>query len=229
MKDPYVQKNGTLKNKLGIEDHDALKLAETDICYVKLLNAESVMKSKCDITLIKDIHRHLFEDIFEWAGEFRTVPLYKEELIIPRISLEYAATRDIDSRLSKCLEQMNADTWENMNLEDLSKKFVSYLAKIWRIHPFRDGNTRTTLTFANIFAREHGFEMDMSTLLDNLGRIVDPETSRVVRWSIRDKFVLAALDEQHRPEPQHLEQIIKQAIEKGIRKKIKSLNEILER
>lgn len=229
MKDPYVQSNGTLKNKLGITNYDELKLAERDIGYVKLLNAESVIQSRCDITLIKDIHKHLFEDIFEWAGEFRTVPVYKEELVIPGISLEYAATKDIDSRLTKCLGQMNADNWEGMNLEDLSRQFVSYLAKIWRIHPFRDGNTRTTLTFANIFAREHGFEMDMSTLLDNLGRKVDPETGKVVRWSIRDKFVLAALDEQHYPEPQALEQIIKQAIQNGIKKKIDSLNEILER
>ena len=229
MKDPYVHKNGTLKNKLGITSYEELKAAETDIGYVKLLNAESVMKSRCDITLIKDIHRHLFEDIFEWAGEFRTVPVYKEELVIPGISLEYADTKDIDSRLTKCLEKMNADNWENMNLEELSSQFVSYLAKIWRIHPFRDGNTRTTLTFANIFAREHGFEMDMSTLIDNLGRKVNPETGKVVRWSIRDKFVLAALDEQHCPEPQALEQIIKRAINNGIKKKIEFLNEMLER
>ena len=229
MKDPYVLEDGTLRNKLGITDYQELKAAERDIGYVKLLNAESVMKSKCDITLLKNIHKHIFEDIFEWAGEFRTVPVYKEELVIPGISLEYASPKDINKQLTQYLDEMNSANWQNMKIDDLTKQFVSYLAKIWRIHPFRDGNTRTTLTFANIFAKEHGFEMDMSTMLDDLGRVVDSNTGRVTRWSIRDKFVLAALDEKDYPEPQALEQIIKQAINNGVKNKIDSLSEILER
>lgn len=229
MKDPYVLEDGTLRNKLGITDYQELKAAERDIGYVKLLNAESVMKSKCDITLFKNIHKHIFEEIFEWAGEFRTVPVYKEELVIPGISLEYASPKDINKQLTQYLDEMNSANWQNMKIDDLTKQFVSYLAKIWRIHPFRDGNTRTTLTFANIFAKEHGFEMDMSTMLDDLGRVVDSNTGRVTRWSIRDKFVLAALDEKDYPEPQALEQIIKQAINNGVKKKIDSLSEILER
>ena len=229
MKDPYVLEDGTLRNKLGITDYQELKAAERDIGYVKLLNTESVIKSKCDITLLKNIHKHIFEDIFEWAGEFRTVPVYKEELVIPGISLEYAAPKDINKQLTQYLDEMNSANWQNMKIDDLTKQFVSYLAKIWRIHPFRDGNTRTTLTFANIFAKEHGFEMDMSTMLDDLGRVVDSNTGRVTRWSIRDKFVLAALDEKDYPEPQALEQIIKQAINNGVKKKIDSLSEILER
>lgn len=229
MKDPYEQPNGTLKNKLGITNYYELNAAERDIGYVKLLNVQSVMQSKCDITLLKDIHKHIFEDIFEWAGQFRTVPVYKEERVIPGVSLEYGAPKDIEKQLTECLDEMNSDNWQDMKIDDLTKQFVRYLARIWRVHPFRDGNTRTTLTFANIFAREHGFEMDMSTILDSLGRIEDPETGRVTRWSVRDKFVLAALDEEHYPEPQALEQVIKQAINNGVKKKIDSLNEILER
>lgn len=229
MKDPYEQQNGTLKNKLGITSYDELNAAERDIGYVKLLNAESVIQSKCDITLLKDIHKHIFEDIFEWAGEFRTVPVYKEERVIPGVSLEYAAPKEIDRRLTECLDEMNSDNWQNMKIDNLTKQFVGYLAKIWRIHPFRDGNTRTTLAFANAFAKEYGFEMDMSTILGELGRIEDPETGRVTRWSVRDKFVLAALDEEYYPEPQALEQVIKQAINNGVKKKIDSLNQILER
>lgn len=100
------------------------------------------------------------------------------------------------------------------------------MAKIWRIHPFRDGNTRTTLTFASVFAKEHGFELDMSTLLDDLGRIVNPDTGKVERWCIRDKFVLAALDERDYPEPQALEAIIKKAIISGGKIKEEKNNEL---
>ena len=229
MKDPYVLKNGTLKNLLGITDYEELKQAEKDIAYVKLINAEEEIKRPCDIRLLKRIHKHIFEDIFEWAGEFRTIPLYKEERVIPGVSLEYAEPQNIEKELTKRLEEMNSINWKGKGIDEITKQFTKELAKLWRIHPFRDGNTRTTLTFAHIFAKQKGFEMDLGTMLDELGRIEDPETGKVKRWSVRDKFVLAALDEKDYPEPEGLEKIIKKSIEKGVKEKIESLNEIIER
>lgn len=229
MKDPYVLKNGTLKNLLGITDYEELKQAEKDIAYVKLINAEEEIKRPCDIRLLKRIHKHIFEDIFEWAGEFRTIPLYKEERVIPGVSLEYAEPQNIEKELTKRLEEMNSIDWKGKGIDEITKQFTKELAKLWRIHPFRDGNTRTTLTFAHIFAKQKGFEMDLGTMLDELGRIEDPETGKVKRWSVRDKFVLAALDEKDYPEPEGLENIIKKSIEKGVKEKIESLNEIIER
>lgn len=229
MKDPYVLKNGTLKNLLGITDYEELKQAEKDIAYVKLINAEEEIKRPCDIRLLKRIHKHIFEDIFEWAGEFRTIPLYKEERVIPGVSLEYAEPQNIEKELTKRLEEMNSINWKGKGIDEITKQFTKELAKLWRIHPFRDGNTRTTLTFAHIFAKQKGFEMDLGTMLDELGRIEDPETGKVKRWSVRDKFVLAALDEKDYPEPEGLEKIIKKSIEKGVKEKIESLNEIMER
>ncbi len=229
MKDPYVLKNGTLKNLLGITDYEELKQAEKDIAYVKLINAEEEIKRPCDIRLLKRIHKHIFEDIFEWAGEFRTIPLYKEERVIPGVSLEYAEPQNIEKELTKRLEEMNSINWKGKGIDEITKQFTKELAKLWRIHPFRDGNTRTTLTFAHIFAKQKGFEMDLGTMLDELGRIEDSETGKVKRWSVRDKFVLAALDEKDYPEPEGLEKIIKKSIEKGVKQKIESLNEIMER
>ena len=229
MKDPYVLEDGTLKNLLGITDYEELNRAEKDIGYVKLLNAEDVLQTKCDVNLLKSIHKHIFEDIFEWAGEFRTVPIYKQEVVIPGISLEYTSPENIERELNQKLEELNSCDWKNKGIDEITKQFTNYLAKIWRVHPFRDGNTRTTLTFANIFAKQHGFEMDMSTMLDNLGRIEDSNTGKIIRYSIRDKFVLAALDEKDYPEPEHLESVMKTAIKNGVNKKIDSLNKIMER
>lgn len=229
MKDPYVLENGTLKNRLGIKDYNELEQAERDIGYVKLLNAEDILKEKCDAELLKKIHKHIFCDIFVWAGSYRTVPLYKEEIVIPGLSLEYSSPDNIEKDLEKRIEEMNSFEWKNKKINEISRNFTRYLAKIWRIHPFRDGNTRTVLTFANIFAKQNGFEMDMSTMLNNLGRKVDSNTGKIIRYSIRDKFVLAALDEKDHPEPEHLEAVIKQGILNGIDKKIENFNKIRER
>ena len=118
--------------------------------------------------------------------------------------------------------------WAGKNLDQIVPEFTRKLARIWRIHPFRDGNTRTTLAFAENYAREHGFPMEIAVLLDNLTRIKD-ESGKVTRYSIRDKFVLAALDDKDYPEPEHLERLIKQSIQVGIEREKEKHNMLLGR
>lgn len=84
MKDPYVyEETGTLKNKLGIKDYEELRKAESDISFVKLLTVDrDVECSKFDLDYIKNIHKYILDDIYDWAGEFRTVPMVKPEDIL---------------------------------------------------------------------------------------------------------------------------------------------------
>ena len=217
MKDPYIQENGTLKNKLGITEYKDLNNAEKDIGFVKLIDIGESFKQKYDIEYIKSIHRHIFEDIFDWAGEFRTVPVYKTEIVIPGLSLEYSAPKDIERDLNVVLGELNNINWVGKNIDEVTSIFTQQLARIWRVHPFRDGNTRTTLAFAENYSREHGFPMDIGILLNHLTRLVTTK-GEVKRYSIRDKFVLAALDEKDYPEPEHLQLLIKQSILAGIKK-----------
>ena len=215
MEDPYILENGTLRNKLGITDYQKLKEAECDIGFVKLMTVDSIDTDCNPSTLVKRVHQHIFGDIFDWAGEYRTVPIYKEEVVIPGISLEYGAPREIKKRMDANLTSMYADKWNSNDLDEFSKKLTGYLAKIWRIHPFRDGNTRTTLAFASIFAKQHGFNLDMGRILENLSRRKDDKTGKITRYSIRDKFVLAALDEKDYPEPEALQALMRFALSKA--------------
>ena len=217
MKDPYIQENGTLINKLGISEYKELNDAEKDIGFVKLIDIGESFKKRYDIEYIKALHKHIFEDIFDWAGEFRTVPIEKLEVVIPGLSLEYSNPKDIEAKLRIILEELNNANWDEKNLEQIATEFTDKIARLWRVHPFRDGNTRTTLAFADNYSREHGFPLDIGFLLNNLSRQVK-EKGKIIRYSIRDKFVLAALDKKDYPEPEHLKALIKLAIEKGIEK-----------
>ena len=211
VKDPYVLKDGTLKNLLGITDYSELKKAEADIGFVKIITVDSIEADRTDVELIKKIHKHIFEDIFEWAGNFRTVPLYKtEQYVIPGLSLEYAKPEDIEEKLIHDVHDLNSIRWNEKSLNDKSMEFAKILAKIWKVHPFRDGNTRTVLSFASIYAKEHGFPMDMSVFLERLSRGKN-EMGRTM-YSARDLFVFAALDDKDYPEPEHLANLIKKAI-----------------
>lgn len=227
MKDPYIQENGTLKNKLGITEYKELNDAEKDIGFVKLIDIDTALKKRFTAEDLKAAHKHIFEDIFEWAGEFRTVPVYKTEVVIPGLSLQYSEAKNIERDLNIALEELNKTNWEGKTLEQISREFTIKIAKVWRVHPFRDGNTRTTLAFAQNYAREHGFTLDLGILLDNLSRITD-SNGKIKRYSIRDKFVLAALDEKDYPEPEHLEALIRQSIQAGIQKQRDKHIEMLE-
>lgn len=211
VKDPYVLKDGTLKNLLGITDYSELKKAEADIGFAKIITIDSIEADRTDVELLKKIHKHIFEDIFEWAGSFRTVPLYKaEKYVIPGLSLEYAKPEEIEEKLIHDVHDLNSIRWGEKNINDKSNEFAKILTKIWKVHPFRDGNTRTILSFASIYAREHGFPMDMSVFLERLSRGKN-EMGRTI-YSVRDLFVFAALDEKYSPEPEHLANLIKKAI-----------------
>lgn len=216
MKDPYIQKNGTLKNKLNITDYHELSVAERNITFSKFLDVRRLYKGKFDIDYIKSIHKHIFENIFDWAGEFRTVPIIKEEVVIPMRSLDYTPHKNIAKEMKKVLDEMNSTNWDSMELSEKSKIFTKQLAKLWKIHPFRDGNTRTTLAFGKQFSEEHGFPMDLGYLLDHLTRIEHPETGKILRHSIRDKFVLAALPDEYYPQPEFLTELLHSAMEYGI-------------
>ena len=226
MKDPYIDENGVLKNKLGITNDEELKEAEKDIAFVKLIGVEELEKETINANLLKDIHKYLFNDIYDWAGEYRTVPVYKEEVVLPGLSLEYAQPKDIEKRLEQEFENLNSLEWSDKKIDELSLQLTKSLARIWRVHPFRDGNTRTVLTFANIFSKMKGFNLDMSNILDNLSRKED-ENGRITQYSVRDKFVLAALDEKDYPEPEHLQEILKKSMHSGIKNQITNLRNII--
>ena len=213
MKDPYLDKNDVLFNKLNIVDNEELNQAEADIGFLKLISVDDVNVDFFNTDLIKKIHKHIFEDIYDWAGEYRSVPLYKEEAVIPMISIKYSDPQNIEKDLERELQRLNSVSWQNLDIKEIAYNFARNIAIVWRVHPFRDGNTRTMLSFAYLYAKEHGFPFDMETFTQGLSRIYDDE-GRIRRYSVRDKFVLASLDEKDYPEVEHLAMVFEVAIRK---------------
>ena len=203
MTDPYIGENGVLKNKLNITDEEELKQKEADIGFLKLINVDSVLDGFFDESLLKNIHNHIFGDIYEWAGQYRTIPLFKEEYVLPRYSIPYTDYKEISSDLKRKIKDLNTIAWQNMQPHEIAPLFARKIALLWRTHPFRDGNTRTMLCFSYLYAKEHGFPFDIKTFTEELYRQYD-EDGNVVKYSIRDKFVLACLDDRDYPEVVHL-------------------------
>lgn len=211
MTDPYIDENGVLKNKLHIKDEQELKQKEADIGFLKLINVDSVLDGFFDEALLRKIHKHIFGDIYDWAGEYRTIPLYKEELVLPRYSIPYTEPENIEQDLKRKIKDLNTIAWQNMQPQEIAPLFARKIALLWRTHPFRDGNTRTMLCFAYLYAKEHAFPFDIKTFTEELYRQYD-EHGNVTKYSIRDKFVLACLDDKDYPEVVHLSKTFEHAM-----------------
>ena len=210
MQDPYTNENGVLINKLGITDYEELNIAERQIGYNKLQSLNNIRIKCFNEELIQGIHSYIFKDIFGWAGNYRTTPLYKEEVILPRYSVPYSDPNSISHDLNGKLAEINSIRWNSLSEDQLIETFARKMALVWKVHPFRDGNTRTILSFSYLFAREYGFDMDMNTFLNNLSRVY--KNNKLVKYSLRDKFVLASLDDKDYPEVKPLSKVYQKAI-----------------
>lgn len=184
MKDPYVYEDtGTLINKLGIKDYEKLRKAEADISFVKLLSVDAnVDCHKFDLEYIQNIHKYVLGDIYDWAGEFRTVPMEKPEEVLGGDTVRYSYPKEIVPTAQKYINEINSINWNNLELEDKALTFSKLIAGLWQAHPFRDGNTRTIITYAFRFAEEHGFKMDRNLILNHFG-------------FVRNSLVMASLGE----------------------------------
>lgn len=69
--------------------------------------------------------------------------------------------------ISHVLEDMKNKNWDEMNLKEVSAAFCDFLARLWKFHPFREGNTRITVTFMCQFIEEKGFLLNRKFFEDN--------------------------------------------------------------
>lgn len=169
MRDPYLYDDvPVLKNKLNIREQGLLDDAEADYVVYRLKDlALNPMDGSYNTEHLLQTHAFIFQDIFEWAGETRKIAIYKEEDVLGGQSIEYSDPFDIVNDIRHALADMRAKNWETMERRQLTVEFCDSLARLWRIHPFREGNTRTTVNFCCQFADENGFTINRRLLGEN--------------------------------------------------------------
>ena len=152
MQDPYCYPNSrVLKNKLNIRDFDRLWEAEKRLSKyreIELLNAP--LRGRFDFEHLKKIHAYLFQDVYSWAGEVRTVDIAKGNLFCRVFAIESEAERIFtELRQEKYLK--------DLNVGEFAKRLAYYFAEINALHPFREGNGRTQREFIRQLAYQNGY------------------------------------------------------------------------
>lgn len=169
MCDPYLYEGEPiLRNKLNIHKKDLLEDAEADYVVYRLKEiALNPLAGNYHIKHLMQMHEFIFQDIFDWAGQPRTISIFKEEDVLGGLSVEYSEPLKIVSDIDYVLSDMRAKKWNTMNRSQFANEFCLSLANLWKIHPFREGNTRTTITFCCQFADEMGFPINRKLFEEN--------------------------------------------------------------
>jgi len=154
---------GVLRNKLGIKDPVALALTERKLTLIMARVLEEIpIRGDFDREHYCKIHKAYFEDLYEWAGQLRQIDIQKPEDMLEGDSVPYADYEDIPMLLDRITERMRNRPWEDMTIMQKAVALATDMADIWKVHAFREGNTRTTVTFICDFAESKGIHLDRS-------------------------------------------------------------------
>ena len=152
MSDPYCYPNSrVLKNKFNIHDADELLEAERRLSKYRMeeLLFEPIVGA-FDFEHLKRIHAYLFQDVYDWAGEVRTVDIAKGNLFCRCFAIEPEAERIFgELRAEKYLK--------DLSVYEFAKRLGYYLAEINALHPFREGNGRTQREFIRQLAYQNSY------------------------------------------------------------------------
>ncbi|MBL7497091.1 Fic family protein [Frankia sp. CNm7] len=158
--DPYCWP-GTecLRNLLDIRDAKELDKAEHELAGVRnaALTA-STLPGAYDLAHLRRFHRFLFQDVYDWAGELRTVDIYKGEV-------GFCRAQDVDHRLEQLFGKLaTRRLLVTLEWDSYVIAFATVYGELNAIHPFREGNGRTQRAFLRQFAAHAGWTVAWESL-----------------------------------------------------------------
>jgi cell filamentation protein len=145
-----------LKNKLDLKDPVQLGEFEAEITDQRA--SEPLPVGALDVAHYKAVHHHLFQDVYDWAGQTRRVRISKS-------GNPFCYPEFIDEQMNALFVWLSArDFLCGLDKTAFAKEAAHFRAELNAIHPFREGNGRTQLSFLALLAEEAGHPLDMDRL-----------------------------------------------------------------
>lgn len=123
----------------------------------KLLQTDAFTYSVAGLAAI---HRAIFEGVFKHAGHFREYDISKKEWVLQGDSVLYGRWQDLRMALEYDLDRERQFSYTDMDKDSMVEHIARFVSGIWQIHPFREGNTRTTALFTIKYLRMLGFSVN---------------------------------------------------------------------
>lgn len=145
-----------IRNKLGLRDAQELDVHERE--FVSQRVAQGVPTGDFDLDHLRAIHRHLFQDVYDWAGEIRTVEISKG-------GSQFQFRRFIEAGMADVHRRLVAGRYlRGLGRAAFALKAGEIIGDINYVHPFREGNGRTQLLYLEQLAARAGHRLDLTKL-----------------------------------------------------------------
>lgn len=145
-----------LRNKLDIRDGSALDRAER--LHVRNRTMQGAPRGDFDLAHLKAIHAHLFQDVYDWAGQTRTVELSKGGHLFQPVRYIDAGMVDVHGRI------VAARYLRGFDHDAFAEQAGRIIGDINYVHPFREGNGRAQLQYLKLLADGAGHNLDLTKL-----------------------------------------------------------------
>ena len=184
----------TLRNKLDIRDAGELERAEK--LFVRQRMREDIPTGRFDLDHLSAIHHHLFQDVYDWAGETRQVDFHKgETFFLPQSRIPTAM-----DYVHKRLEDQNY--LRGQRRSEFAQEASSVIGEINYAHPFREGNGRTQLLYLKQLGQQAGHNIDLTRMHQrswveaSIEAAKDSPSYDKMRWCI-DRAIVPDRDRSH--------------------------------
>ena len=151
--------SNVLKNKFNIKDSKLLEELERKITLVKLFELRQNNNiGNFDINHLINIHKFLFEDIYPFAGLFRTENIAKD-------NFSFAEWQYIEEQLKNLLDNLKQENYlANLDTKTFIKRLAYFMSELNVLHPFREGNGRVIREFIRQLAFKNGYLLDLQDI-----------------------------------------------------------------
>jgi cell filamentation protein len=152
--DPYVYPGSSvLKNKIGLTSQAELDEAERLVSTTRAL--QGIPTGQFDLAHLQAIHRHLFQDIYDWAGKLRTVEISKGGHQFMFRQFIHTGMADVHRRI------VANGFFVGLEAEVFSEQVGPIIGDVNYVHPFREGNGRTQLQYLKQLCEQAGHYLDL--------------------------------------------------------------------
>ena len=148
----YVKKTAHADGDVDVEEADKVSANIS-----KLLQTASFTYSVAGFAAI---HKAIFEGVFKHAGRFRDYDITKKEWVLRGDTVFYAHWEDLNMTLQYDLDQERQFNYKSLDKNQLVEHIAKFVSDLWQIHPFGEGNTRTTAIFTIKYLRSQGFNVN---------------------------------------------------------------------
>ncbi len=145
----------------NISDEKTRNEKECDLVSLRIANILEDKSFGFSPITLKNIHKYLFKDIYDFAGKYRNYNITKKEDILNGDTVKYVNYQEIESYYEYDFkEEKEFDYSKLKNNDELIEHIVKFTSSIWQVHAFGEGNTRTTAVFIEKYLNSMGFNVN---------------------------------------------------------------------